>query len=159
MFWCVSYQLGAFGTVRMPYKTRDKTCRTCKSSGHEVASEFFATNAPNPPHWNLNSCFGVFRTISDHFVSLQNSGQNGPNVLKFVPRSHVRIFRDKPTRSTLLVPKLMFWCVSYRLRAFGTMKLPYETQGKMFRTSAKVRATMLHRIISQRTHPIRPIGP
>ena len=26
----------------------------CKSSCHEVASEFFATNAPDPPHWTLN---------------------------------------------------------------------------------------------------------
>ena len=26
----------------------------CKSSCHEVASEFFATNAPDPAHWTLN---------------------------------------------------------------------------------------------------------
>ena len=26
----------------------------CKSLCHEVMSEFFATNAPDPPHWNLN---------------------------------------------------------------------------------------------------------
>ena len=38
-----------------------------KCSCHEVASEFFATNAPNPPHWTLNSCFGAFRTIWVHF--------------------------------------------------------------------------------------------
>jgi hypothetical protein len=27
-------------------------------------SEFFATNAPDPPHWTPNSCFGSFQTIS-----------------------------------------------------------------------------------------------
>src|SRR6185436_4330545 len=110
MFWCVSYYLGAFGTVWLPYETRCKTGRTsakvcatksrlnfsqrtyrvhpirpqtdvlvcfilfwciwdrlvplrnsvqngpnkCKSSCHEVVSEFFATNAPGPPHWTLN---------------------------------------------------------------------------------------------------------
>src|SRR6185437_10253311 len=27
-FWCVSYYLGAFGSVWLPYKTRCKTCRT-----------------------------------------------------------------------------------------------------------------------------------
>jgi len=32
----------------------------CKSSCHEVASKFFAMNAPDPPHWTLNSCFGAF---------------------------------------------------------------------------------------------------
>ena len=109
-FWCVSYNLDAFGTVWLAYKTRCKMCRTgakvrarksrrnfsqrtyrvhpirpqtdvlvhfklfgcildrlvalrnsvqngpnkCKSSCHEVVSEFFATNMPNPPHWTLN---------------------------------------------------------------------------------------------------------
>jgi len=54
-FWCVSYYLGAFGTVWLPYETRCKTGRTsAKSSCHEVASEFFATNASDPPHWTLN---------------------------------------------------------------------------------------------------------
>ena len=54
-FWCVSYYLGAFGTVWLPYETRCKTGRTsAKSSCHEVASEFFTTNASDPPHWTLN---------------------------------------------------------------------------------------------------------
>ena len=30
---------------------------------------------------------------------------------KFVPRSHVGIFRNEHTQSTPLDPKLMFWCV------------------------------------------------
>ena len=108
MFWCVSYHLGAFGTVRLPYKTRDKTGRTCKSSCHEVALEFFAMNPPDPLHWSLNSCF---------------------------------------------------WCVSYRLGVFATIWLPYETRGKTFRTSAKVRATKSRPNFSQRTHLILPIKP
>ena len=40
-------------------------------------------------------------------------------VQKFVPRSHVRIFRNERTRSTPLDPKLRFWCVSNYLGAFG----------------------------------------
>ena len=63
------------------------------------------------------------------------------NVQKFVPRSRDRIFHDEPTRSTPFVPKLMFWCVLYRLGIFATIWLPYETRGKTFRTSAKVCAT------------------
>jgi len=35
----------------------------CESSCHEVALDLFATNKPDPPHWTLNSCFGVFRII------------------------------------------------------------------------------------------------
>ena len=37
-----------------------------KCSCHEVASEFFSTNAPDPPHCTLNSCFGAFHTIWVH---------------------------------------------------------------------------------------------
>ena len=72
-FWCVSYHLGAFGTVWLPYKTGAKR------------SEL---------------------------------------VQKFVPRSRVEVFLDEHTRSTPLDPKLMFWCVSYYLGAFGTVWLP-----------------------------------
>ena len=36
--------------------------KKCKSSCHEVASEFFATNAPGPPHWTLNLFFIAFHT-------------------------------------------------------------------------------------------------
>ena len=32
----------------------------------QVASEFFIMNAPDPPHWPLNSRFGVFRTLWMH---------------------------------------------------------------------------------------------
>ena len=67
--------------------------------------------------------------------------------------------RDERTRSTRLDPKLMFWCVSYYLGAFGTVWLPYETRCKMGRTSPKVCATRSRRNYSQRTHPIHPIGP
>src|SRR6185437_13071426 len=42
-------------------------------------------------------------------------------VQKFVPRSRVGIFRNERTRSTPLDSKLMFWCVSYYLDAFGTV--------------------------------------
>ena len=67
MFWFVLYYLGAFGTVWLPYGTRCKTGRTsAKFLCHEVASQFFATNAPDPPHWTLNCHFGAFRTIWVH---------------------------------------------------------------------------------------------
>ena len=115
-------------------------------------------------HWTLNSCFGEFRTIWVHlgmFGCLTKLGEKRAELVqKFVPRRHVRVFRDERTRSTPLDPKHMFWCVSYHLRAFGTVvRLPYETRGKTFRTSAKVRATKSRRIISHRMHSINPIGP
>ena len=102
-FWCVSYYLGASGTVWLPYETR------CKM---------------------------------------------GRKVQKFVPQCRVRIFRNEPTRSTPLDPKLTVWCISYYLGAFGAVLLPYETQCKTGGTSAKVRAMMSRWNFSQRTHPI-----
>ena len=69
------------------------------------------------------------------------------------------IFRNKSTRSTPLDPKLMFWCVSYHLGAFGTIRLHFETRGKTGRTSASVRATKSRQKFSQRTPLIHPIGP
>ena len=150
-FWCVSYYFCAFGTVWLPYETRCKTIQT--SSCHEVASEFFAKNAPDPPHWTLNKCFSAFRTIWVHsglFGCLTKLGaQRAKLVQKFVPRSRVGIFRNEHTRSSPLDPKMTFWCVSYYLGLFGTVWLPYETQCKMGRTSAIVRAPKLHRNLSQ----------
>ena len=95
----------------------------CKSSCHEVASEFFTTNATDPPHWTLNSCFGVYYTIWMHlgpFGCLTKLGAKRAEVVqKFVPRSRVGIFRNERVRSTPLDPYLMSRCVSYYLGAFG----------------------------------------
>ena len=100
----------------------------CKSSCHEVTSEFFATYAPDPPHWTLSSCFGVFCTIWMHlgpFGCLTKlSAKQAELMQKFVPRSRIGIFRNKLTRSTPLDLKLIFLCVSYYLGAFGTVWLP-----------------------------------
>ena len=38
-------------------------CNQCTSLCLKVASEFFATNAPSPAHWTLNSCFGAFLSL------------------------------------------------------------------------------------------------
>jgi hypothetical protein len=107
MFQCVSYYLAAFGRVWLRYNTMQNGPTWSKSSCHEVASEFFVANAPDPPHSTLNSCF---------------------------------------------------WFVLYYLDVCGTVWLPYKTQCKTGRTGAKVRAMKSCRNVSQRTHPIHPIG-
>jgi hypothetical protein len=147
----------------LPYKTRGKTGRTSKSSCNKVASEFFATNTPDPPHWTLNYRFASFSTIWVHLGPLccltKLGAKRAELVQKFVPRSCIGVFRDEHTRSTPLDPKLSFCCISYYLGAFGTVWLPHETRCKTGRTSVKVCATKLHRNFSQRTHPIHPIRP
>src|SRR6185312_13111756 len=120
-------------------------------------------NAPDPPHWTLNSCFVAFHTIWVHlgpFGCLTKIGAKRAELAqKFVPQSRVEIFRNKRTRSTPLEPKLIFWRILYYLGAFGTILLPFETRCKIGQIRAKVRATKSRRNFSQRTHPIHPIGP
>ena len=61
---------------------------------HEVTSGFFATNAPNPLHWTLNSCFGALHCVWAHLGSLflPKQGELVQLMRKFLPRSHVEIF-------------------------------------------------------------------
>src|SRR6185369_1503695 len=126
-------------------------------------AEFFATKAPDSTHWTLKWHFGAFCTFWVHsglFSCLTKLVAKRAELgQKFVPRSHDGIFRNEHTLSTPLDPKIMFWCVSYYLGAFGTVWLPYKTRYKMGRTSAKDRATKSRRNFSQRTRPIHPIGP
>ena len=65
-FWCVSYYLGAFGTLWLPYNTQSKTGQTGAKVRATKSRCILATNTPDPAHWTLNSCFGVFCIIWVH---------------------------------------------------------------------------------------------
>jgi hypothetical protein len=123
MFLSISYYLGAFSTVWLPYKTRCKTGR----SGAKVRA-MKSCQAPNPPHWAQNSCFIAFHTIWVHLgpfgcVTIL-SAKRTKLMQKFVPRSRVGIFHNERDRSTPLDSKLMclvriilFGCIWGRLVA------------------------------------------
>ena len=119
-------------------------------------------NTPDWPRWDLNSCFGAFRTIWVHLVPFGCLTKLGAKQAKlgqkFVPRSRVGIFCNERTRSTPLDTKHIFWCVLYYLNAFGTVWLPYKTLCKTGRTGAKIRATKSRHNFSQRRNPIDPVG-
>ena len=68
-------------------------------------------------------------------------------------------FLHECIQSTPLDPKLTFCCVSYYMSAFGTVWLPYRTRCKTGRTSAKVRATKLHRIVRYERTRSTPLDP
>ena len=163
MFWCVSYYLGAFGTVWLPYvlgaKRDELVQKFAPRSRIGIFRDECTQSTPFDPKltfWCVLYYLGAFGIV---WLPYETRFKTAELVQKFVPRSRVGIFRNERTRSTPLDPKLMFWCVSYYLGAFGTVWLPYETQCKTGRTSAKVRATKSRRNFSQRTHPIQPIGP
>ena len=95
---------------------------------HEFALEFFATKAPDPPHWTLNSCFGAFPTVWVHLGPLgcltKLGAKRAKLMQKFVPRSRIGIFRYESTRSTPLEPIscfAAFHTVWVHLRPFGCL--------------------------------------
>jgi len=58
-------------------------------------------NAPNPANWTLNSCFGVFRSVSVHLTMFNYYTKLGAKWVelvqlmdKFVPLSRIGIFRN-----------------------------------------------------------------
>jgi len=153
MFWCIFFCLGAFGTVLLLHETCCKTYQTgtinAKLCAMMVLLELFATNAPDRHHWTLNSCFGAFLSVRVHFGPFRYCTKLGAKraklvqlMQKFVQRCLVRIFRNERSRSTPLDPKLIFWCVSFRLGTFGTVSLLHKTCCKTRQINAKVRARM-----------------
>ena len=160
-FWCVLYHLGAFGTVWLPYETQCNTGRTiAKVRATKSHRNFSQQTHPITPLDHKLTFFALCTILvhSGPFRCLTKLGaKRAELVQKFVPRSRVGIFRNEHTQSSPLDSKLMFWCVSYYLGAFGTVCLPYETRCKTGRTSAKVRATKSSWNFSQRTHPNHPL--
>ena len=105
--------LGSFRNYMKLHET------TCESSCQEVMSGFFSTNAPYPPYWILNSCFGVLHSVWVHLGSFRNymkldakQGELVQLMQKFLPRSRIGIFLYERTQSTPLDPKLKVWCVA-----------------------------------------------
>ena len=116
MFSCIRTIWVHWGPLGCLTKLGAKRAELVKSSCHEVASEFFATNPLDRLHWTLNPCFGEFRTVWVHLRPFGRLAKLGAKrfelVQKFVPRSRVGVFRDERTRSTALDPKLTFCCNS-----------------------------------------------
>jgi hypothetical protein len=100
----------------------------------------------------LISCFGAFLSFWVHlgpfryYTKLATKRAKLVQLMqKFMPRCLVRIFRNEHSWSTPLDTKLMFWCVSSRLGAFGAISLLHETRSNTGQTdaiNAKVHAAM-----------------
>jgi hypothetical protein len=65
----------SFVTARKSMQKWPNWCHYRTSSQNRVASEFFATNAPDPLHLTQNSCFGAFRTVSLQHKSRCKTGR------------------------------------------------------------------------------------
>ena len=128
--WTLNSCLGAFLSVQVHFGTvlllHETWCKT-RQTGVQLMQKFvqrclvriFRTNAPDPHHWTLNSCFGVFLSVWVHLELFRYCTKLAAKhaklvqlMQKFVPRCVVRNFRNKRSRSTPLESKVMFWCVS-----------------------------------------------
>jgi len=69
-FYSVWLHLGSFRYCTKLVAIWAKSCAINeKSSWHKVVSNIFTTNALDPLHWTLNSCFGEFRSVWVHLGS------------------------------------------------------------------------------------------
>jgi hypothetical protein len=151
-FLSVCVHLGQFCYCTKLAAKRAKLVQLMQKLCRDVLLEFFATNAPDPQHWTLNSCFCAFLSVRMHlgpfFYCTKLAAKRAKLVQlmqKFVPRCLVRIFHNECSRSRPLDPKLMFFCVFFRSHAFETILQLHETCCKTRQTSAinaKVRAAM-----------------
>ena len=71
MFWCVSYYLGVFGTIWLPYETRGKTGRTrakvrATKSHRNFLQQTYQVH-PIRPQTDVLVCFVLFGCILDCF--------------------------------------------------------------------------------------------
>ena len=155
-FWCICDRLGELRN------SVQNGPNWYKSSWYEVASQFFATNAPNPPpldpelmFWCVLYKFGAFVTVWLSYETRWKTGGTGANVCakkslqNFSQRTHP-IHPIGPYHVS--VRFVQFWCIGDHL-----VELQNSLQNG--RNGAKVRATKSRWNFSQRTHPIHPIRP
>ena len=73
--------------------------------------------------WCVLYYLDAFGTVSLPYKTRCKTGRTGGKVRAKKSRHNF----SEHTGLTPLGPKLMFWCVSYYLGAFGTVSLPYKT--------------------------------
>ena len=171
MFSCISFCLGAFGTIMLLHKLDAKHSKLvqliqkfvprCLIRNFRNERSRSTPLDPKLMFWCVSFRSGAFW---NSFATTRNLVQNAPNctlMQKFVQQCLVRFFRNVHSRSTPLDPKLIIRCISFRLGAFGTISLLHETRCKMGQLgaiNARVRATKSRQNFSKWMLPIQTIG-
>ena len=143
MFWCISYYFMHLGQFVALQHSVQNGPNWCKSSCHEVASEFFATNPLDPLHWTLNSCFGVFRTIWVHLVPFGYLTKLGAKWAEVVQNSCHEVSLEF---FAMNAPDPPHWTLNSRLGAFRTIRVHLGPFGYLTKLSAK-RAEVVQKFV------------
>jgi len=128
IFWCVSFRLGAFGTISLLHETRCKWANLVQLM-HEFVPQSLVRISRNRCSRSTQldpklmfSCVSFRLGAFGTFMLLHKLDAKRAKLVqlmqKFVPRCLVRIFCNERSRSTPLDPKLMLGCVSPRSGAF-----------------------------------------
>src|SRR6185312_9232234 len=131
MFWCVSFRLGAFGTVSLLHETRCKWAKLVQLMQEFVPQSLVRisrnrhTRSTQFDPMLMFSCvsflLGAFGTIMLLHKLDAKHAKLVQLMQKFVPRGLVSNFYNERPQSIPLDPKLMFWCVSFCSGAFWTV--------------------------------------
>ena len=132
MFHTIFVHLAPFGCVTKLSAKRAKLVQKCVPRSRVGIS---LKNAPDPPHWTLNSYFGVFCTIWMHlgpFGCLTKlSAKRAELAQKFLARSRIIIFRNEHTR----LPR---WDLNSYFGAFRTIWVHLVLFGCLTKLGAKL---------------------
>ena len=120
------------------------------------------------PHRTINSCFGAFHSARVHLGMFHYGSKLGAKraevvqlMQKFVPRSHIGIFRNKRARSTHWILNScfrVFLSVWVHLGLCGCCMKLGAKWAKCGAIIAKVHATKSHRNFSLWTHEKHTMG-
>ena len=118
MFWCISYYFGAFVTICCLKKLEAKRAKLVQKFVSRSHFGIFRNERTRSTpldtklmFWHISyyfDAFGIFAWLA------KLDGKRAELMPKFVPRSHVRIFRNERTRST-------HWTQNWRFGAFLTI--------------------------------------
>ena len=146
IFWCISFHLGAFGTVSLLHETRCKWANLVQLMQEFVPQSLVriyrnrCSRSTQLDPKLMFSCvsfrLGAFGTIMLLHKLDAKHAKLVQLMQKFVPRGLVSNFYNERPRSIPLDPKLMFWCVSFCSGAFWTVSLLHETWCKTRQTGA-----------------------
>ena len=111
-FWCISYHLGAFGTIWLPYKTRWKTGQNSVNVRATKRVRIFRSERtrstlfdPKLTFWCISYHLAAFGTVWLPYETRCKTSRTSANVRATKSR---RTFRNKRNRSTPFDAKLTF---------------------------------------------------
>ena len=127
MFWCLSYYLGAFGTVWLSYESRGKTGELVQKSMHRcrvgnVHNERTRSTPSDPKlmFWCVLYYLGAFGTLWLPHETQYKTGRTSAKVRATKLRRNFHTNAPDPPHWTLncvLVRFVLFRCIRYRLVA------------------------------------------